>query len=181
MVFFSFFFLVFEGLITCCCPCITFGQIAEIVSKGSSSKTFWIFFFFFWGLNGWMRSGFLFYVYFCRLCDEWSSVFVIMYGWVAMLVFMCLQVKIEGSVWFGRVALCWLSCSLLLWGLLTLSRVQRAQAPWIWHGNRYDFYHLLQQIDPYMNLMGNLCSSPWIYVLRKFMFWFINLRIITNN
>eukprot|EP00261_Vitis_vinifera_P011357 XP_002282112.2 PREDICTED: cell number regulator 1 [Vitis vinifera] len=24
-------------LITCCCPCITFGQIAEIVSKGSSN------------------------------------------------------------------------------------------------------------------------------------------------
>ncbi|XP_068653973.1 cell number regulator 10-like [Aristolochia californica] len=27
----------FAGLITCCCPCITFGQIAEMVDEGRSS------------------------------------------------------------------------------------------------------------------------------------------------
>lgn len=30
--------LIVAGCITCWCPCITFGQIAEIVDKGSSGK-----------------------------------------------------------------------------------------------------------------------------------------------
>ncbi|RWR74983.1 cell number regulator 2-like protein [Cinnamomum micranthum f. kanehirae] len=25
------------GLLTCCCPCVTFGQIAEIIDKGTTS------------------------------------------------------------------------------------------------------------------------------------------------
>lgn len=32
--------LKFSGCLTCWCPCITFGQIAEIVDKGSSCKSF---------------------------------------------------------------------------------------------------------------------------------------------
>lgn len=34
----NFFFFFCSGFVTCFCPCITFGQIADIVSKGSSRK-----------------------------------------------------------------------------------------------------------------------------------------------
>ncbi|KAK4479713.1 hypothetical protein RD792_015245, partial [Penstemon davidsonii] len=34
---FLIFLLIFSGCVTCWCPCITFGQVAEIVDKGSTS------------------------------------------------------------------------------------------------------------------------------------------------
>lgn len=114
------------GCLTCCCPCITFGRIAEIVDRGSTCK-FWnssivyIAFTINWGRGFWQSEIGL---YLGSMWSEWSTLHIDnVFDGLLMFILLLLSIQVEGSVFLGGKSMPWLFRPLLLWGMRIVSRV----------------------------------------------------------
>lgn len=139
-----------SALITAFFPCVTFGQIAEIIDNGHSSK-----------LSTHMKLDIYILINnsicvfrdYCKYCNDkckWIMYSMHDPGSVvrcgvavsrnSMLGFMFLSDKAEKSIPIDGESCTRLVYSLLLWALCSLSRIQRASSQRIWPLHRWLFF-----------------------------------------
>ena len=157
----KFYLLFFSGCLTCWCPCITFGQIAEIVDMGTSSKFIYTVsrsmnntfydkntkYGIFWSVKELFALFFYFFIYRlqighflinfinCSLLYKWSCVCTSTrdYDRVWMLLFMLLSYSDERPVHVDRKPLSGFFSSLFLRAMCIVPRTPWASYPWLRH------------------------------------------------
>lgn len=115
-----FWFLFVAGCMTCWCPCVTFGRIADIVDRGSICKFLLICLVLFPLLLllsfNWMM------IKLCSLWGEWSTVHSdCSIDRLPVYLLMLLPIQTQSAVQSAGEPMCRFSCTLLLWIMRSVS------------------------------------------------------------